>query len=239
MALDSHIKAVGFDMDGTFLHTRVDYDRLSRIVLDEFISRGAPADMFEGIHYKIDLDEGYRWLVENGMASSKEEVKQSISDRATEIEIEHVDEAFPFPGALDLVRKIRASGLKTGILTRGGRHYMTTALGMHNLLEEFDGLVARDDYDEETEAKPNAIALTHLGEAMGGIPAQDVLYLGDGIVDYMTAARAGAPFIGVTSGRTDAEKWRREVADFLAKEPHPGYSVENLVLLDTIADLEI
>ena len=237
MALDAHIRAVGFDMDGTFMRTKVDYVRLSKCVVDEFISRGAPREMFEGVHYKMDLDEGYRWLASHGLASSKEEIKKAISDRAEEIEIEHADVAKPFPGAVKLVRRLRSMGYRTGILTRGGRYYATTILGMFGLLDDFDGIVARDDYDEETEAKPAAIALTHLGEVMGGIPAEDILYVGDGITDYMTAARAGSPFIAVTSGRTDKVLWKRQVEDFLSKEPHPGYSVENLVLLESVADI--
>lgn len=237
MTLDPRIKAVGFDMDATFMRTVVDYEKLSNIVVDEFLSRGAPADLFKGVHYKMDLDNGYRWLVEHGLARDKDEVKTAISLRATEIEMEHADLAEPFDGALELVRRIHAMGLKTGILTRGGRHYMTTILGAFDLLKEFDGLVARDDYDEETDAKPAAISMTHLGEAMGGIDAKDILYVGDGVTDYMTAARAGSPFIGVTSGRTDAEKWRLQVKEFLESEPHEGYSVDNLVLLDTVKNI--
>ena len=238
MALDAHIKAVGFDMDGTFMRTKVDYVRLSKCVVDEFISRGAPPEMFEGVHYKMDLDEGYRWLTAHGMAASKEEIKQAIADRASEIEIEHADVAKPFPGAVELVRKLRSMGYRTGILTRGGRYYATTILGMFGLLEDFDGIVARDDYDEETEAKPAAIALTHLGEAMGGIPAKDILYVGDGITDFMTAARAGSPFIAVTSGRTTREMWKSQISDFLEKEPHPGYSADTTLILETVADIE-
>ena len=237
MALDPRIKAVGFDMDGTFMRTRVDYVKLSNCVVDEFISRGAPREMFEGVHYKMDLDEGYRWLETHGMASSKEEIKKAINDRAAEIEIEHADIAKPFPGAIELVMRLRSMGYRTGILTRGGRHYATTILGAYGLLGYFDGLVARDDYDEETEAKPAGIALTHLGEVMGDIDAEDILYVGDGVTDYMTAARAGSPFIAVTSGRTDAEMWKSQVAEFLRKEPHTGYSADNLVIMDSVADI--
>ena len=237
MVLDAHVKAVGFDMDGTFMRTVVDYEKLSNLVVDEFIRRGAPAELFNGVHYKMDLDSGYRWLIDHGLAQDKEEVKRSISDRATEIEMEHADVAVPFPGAPELVRAIHARGLKTGILTRGGRAYMTRILGAFDLLKEFDGLVARDDFDEETDAKPAAISMRHLGDAMGGISPEDILYVGDGVTDYMTAARAGSPFIGVTSGRTDAEKWRSQVRDFLAAEPHEGYSVDDLVLFDTVKDI--
>ena len=237
MALDPRIKAVGFDMDGTFMRTRVDYVRLSNCVVEEFISRGAPREMFEGVHYKMDLDEGYRWLEEHGMAESKEEIKKAIADRANEIEIEHADIAKPFPGAIELVNRLRSMGYKTGILTRGSRYYATTILGAYDLLGLFDGIVARDDYDEETDAKPAAIALTHLGEAMGGIPPEDILYVGDGVTDYMTAARAGSPFIALTSGRTDAELWKSQVSEFLMREPHPGYSPGNLVIMDSIADI--
>ena len=235
--LPENVKAIGFDMDGTFMDTVVDYEKLANLVVKEFIDRGAPKELFSGVHYKLDLDNGYRWLSEHGMACDKEEIKQSISLKATEIEMENANLAHPFPGAVELLDAIRSKGLKTGILTRGGRRYMTTILGMFDLVGKFDGLVARDDYDEETEAKPAPISMTHLGEAMGGIDAKDILYVGDGVTDYMTAARAGSPFIAVLTGRTNKEKWIAQVRDFLAAEPHEEYSVGNLVILESVKDV--
>lgn len=193
--------------------------------------------MLTGEHYKIALDKGYAWMDGHGMGREKEEIKKRLDGDCTYYELQNSSSARPFPGAPELLTRLRRSGYATGVLTRGSRRYAESILGMFGLLAHFDGIVARDDYDEETEAKPAPIALTHLGEAMGGTAPENILYIGDGIIDFMTAARAGSSFMAVTSGNTDAANWRRSVALFLEREPHPGYSAEDLVILSTVADL--
>ena len=42
MRIDTRYRAVGFDMDGTLLDTRVDYRRMTEIVLDEMKRMGVP-----------------------------------------------------------------------------------------------------------------------------------------------------------------------------------------------------
>lgn len=191
MSLDASIKAIGFDMDGTLMCTQIDYGGLNDCVVDTLADRGVPRDILKGVHYKIALDNGYRWMDEHGMSREKEDVKAYLDTRCTEFEFQNSSSARPFRGASELLGRLRSMGYRTGILTRGGRQYAEYLLNEFGLLGSFDGIVARDDYDEETDAKPAAIALTHLGEAMGGIRPENILYIGDGIVDYMTAARAG------------------------------------------------
>ena len=60
MALDPKIKAVGFDMDGTFMHTKVDYVKLARVVYDEFESLGVPDEILQTDNYKLTMDGGIR-----------------------------------------------------------------------------------------------------------------------------------------------------------------------------------
>ena len=77
------------------------------------------------------------------------------------------------------------------------------------MLRKFNAIVARDDYPEE-EAKPSPLAMDHLAAALG-VRSREILYIGDGIVDYMTADASGASFIGVETGPNSAEMWRRKV----------------------------
>lgn len=211
MALDPKIKAVGFDMDGTFMHTKVDYVKLARVVYDEFESLGVPDEILQTDNYKLTMDGGIKWLVEHGKSEYVPGINERIGNRATEIEMEHADIAVPFPGAVEVLDLLKEKGYKVGILTRGGREYATTVLGNAGVLKKFNALVARDDYPEE-EAKPNPLAMDHLAAALG-VKSGEILYLGDGIVDFMTADASGAQFIGVETGPNTAEMWRKKAGN--------------------------
>ena len=47
MTLDPKIRAIGFDMDGTVMNTKVNYEKLGRIFMDEFECQGVPGDIIE------------------------------------------------------------------------------------------------------------------------------------------------------------------------------------------------
>jgi len=210
MALDFRIKAVGFDMDGTFMHTRVDYVKMDNIVTDELLSLGVPeTDIDRRDGSKMAMERGIAWLIAHGRADAAAGIRERVGVRATAVELEHADEAEPFPGSIDTLRLLKKRGYPVGVLTRGSRQYAETVLGNAGVLKEFDAVVARDDYPEE-DSKPSPMALRHLGKRLG-VPAENILYLGDHKVDWMTADAAGAEFIGVTSGSYSQQDWETKI----------------------------
>ena len=72
-------------------------------------------------------------------------------------------------------------------------------------------MVARDDYPR-SEAKPSARSMEHFCEKLG-VKCSEVLFIGDGFTDWMTAVNSGSQFIGVTSGHTDLARWRQVAGD--------------------------
>lgn len=224
MALDAKIKAIGFDMDGTFMDTRVDYVKLANVVTDAYSKYGVPADVLKADGYKLTMENCDRWIEENGLQKHKPAIDNEIQENATEIEMENANVARIFPGAVELLDAMKAKGLKAGILTRGGRRYAEYVLGNAGVLDRFDALVARDDYPEN-EAKPSPLAMEHLAKEFG-VKCDEILYVGDGLVDYLTAYNSGARFIGVMSGHDNRTRdiWEAKV----------GKGVE---IVRTIADL--
>ena len=59
MRIDPRYKAVCFDMDGTLLDTKVDYQKMSDLIFDEMIAIGVPEDV-------IDRREGYKGRFRRG-----------------------------------------------------------------------------------------------------------------------------------------------------------------------------
>lgn len=212
--MDSVFKAVGFDLDGTFLRTHVDYSRLNdadRTILE---SLGIPFDEIDfGDAVKRQRHPIRNWLESNGRGDEFGSIDRMIDDLCTEIECEFVDEAEPFPGSVECIDIIRSKGLRVGILTRGSRGYAETALGTCGLTGRFDAIVGRD-YRSYDDAKPSPVAMFDFARELGVEPSE-ILYLGDNVADYLSARDAGAAFVGVLSGACTAEDWRAQDLDMV------------------------
>lgn len=208
--MDPIYKAVGFDMDGTFMDTAVDYEKLACATFDTLTGLGVPGGVIVR-GGSSEAENGIGWLKACGRHRDADEVKSLVSERCTEIEMENVGLAKPFEGSLEVLKRLVSLGYKVGILTRGGRRYAVSVLGGAGVLDSFDAVVARDDFPEE-EAKPSPKAMEHLADAMGVAPAE-VLFLGDSLIDWLTARDSGSGFYGVLTGGFDAEDWKNAGRD--------------------------
>lgn len=207
MKLDPRYKAVCFDMDGTLLNTKVDYDKMSNVIFDEMVKIGVPEDAIDRSEgFKFNLDSGVNYLVAQGRTEEVYGIGLKVAKIARDIEMERVDEAEPFPKAEPLLRWIHEKGLKTGLLTRGCREYAEEALRVCGISDLLDGVVARDDYPEN-EAKPSPKAMEHMADALGVRP-EEILYFGDHTYDYQCARDSGAGFVAVLTGTFTEEDWR-------------------------------
>lgn len=213
-------RAVGFDMDGTFLRTHVDYDRLNNVDRTVLERHGIPFDEIDFGGRAKRLRTPIRlWLEANGRGSEWESINSEIDDLATECECEFVDEAEPFPGNVEALEEIRAMGLKTGILTRGSLEYARRALGP--LFNEFDVVMGRDHtfYDD---AKPSPKAMIDFAGLLGVRP-EEILYVGDNLTDWHSARDAGADYVGVLTGSCTREDWLADCPD--------------MIVVDSVADI--
>ena len=218
----SGYKAVGFDMDGTLLNTKVDYSKMSNLLFDEMVKVGVPEDVIDRTESsKFNIDAGVNFLIRNGRIDELYDIQVRIADTAKKIELENAELARPFPGAVKLLRSLKSKGYKVGVLTRGSREYAEYVLKLTGTLELLDGLVCRDDHPEK-EAKPAPDAMQHLAKSLG-VDVCDILYLGDHSYDYLCAKSSGAGFIAVLSGGFDKKDWK--ALD------------ENIEIINTINDL--
>jgi len=204
----SSYKAVGFDMDGTLMNTRVDMAKMASLIFNEMVKAGVPEsaiDRTQGSKFNIDAGIGY--LAKNGRMSELYEIEARVSKAARDIEMENAGLARPFPGAVELLKTLRMKGYRTGVLTRGCREYAEHILTMCGVMQYLDGLVCRDDFPEN-EAKPSPAAMMHLADALN-VDAKEIMYIGDHSFDYLTAKSSGAGFLGVLCGGYDESDWKK------------------------------
>ena len=207
MPLDPKYRAVCFDMDGTLLNTKPRYDLMTQIIFDEYAALGVPKEIMMNGGKTFDLEEGGKWVIENISREEYDAIGVRTNPQMLALEMDGLRDAEEFPGVRELLIELREKGYKTGVLTRGGRAYADKALALFDMTQYLDGVIARDDFDE-SEAKPNPIAMERLGELLGVRP-EEILYMGDHKMDFVCARDAGSGFIAVTSGTHMEEDWHR------------------------------
>ena len=205
-------KAVGFDMDGTFLKTRVDYDRLNNADRRVLERHDIPFEQIDfGGRAKRLRTPIRNWLEANGRIDEWPRIYKEIEDECLDSECEFVSEAVPFPGSVESLPLIKEKGLKVGILTRGGLEYARRALGP--LFDEFDFVMGRD-YSFYDDAKPSPIAMRQFAQGLGVDP-KEIIYVGDNLTDWQSARDAGAVFVGVLTGSCTEEDWLKADTDMI------------------------
>lgn len=110
-----------------------------------------------------------------------------------------------FPEVFELLPKLKAKGFKIGIISTKFRYRIEGVLEREKLSTYFDIIVGGEDIKQH---KPHPDGLFLAMEKLS-VRKEQVLYVGDSIVDAMAAQQADIEFIAVLTGtvnKTDFEK---------------------------------
>jgi HAD superfamily hydrolase (TIGR01509 family) len=157
------IKAVIFDLDGTITEPFLD---------------------FEAIRQEIGLTPEAGTLLE-AMDKMTPQERRRAMDIVERHEHRAVEESTLNAGARPMLDKLRASGIKIGILTRNKRSNAIAIARKHDL--EFDAIFDRED----GPVKPDAFGIFKLCKIFDAAPAES-LVVGDYLYDVLAAKAAGA-----------------------------------------------
>ena len=120
-----------------------------------------------------------------------------------------------FPGLEESLKRMKEQGLKLGILSLKLRDLILASLDKYNLTQYFDMVFGAD---EMPAPKPDPRGLFSILEKMG-LTVQDVLYVGDSLVDQETARNAGADFCAMLSGATCREQFDEDFPELFCSSP--------------------
>ncbi|HID17079.1 TPA: HAD family hydrolase [Candidatus Bathyarchaeota archaeon] len=196
---------VVFDLDGTLIRSRIDFLRMKERIIAYLNNLGA---IPEGINSDMLVTE----IVESAVNYLKlhrrsllQTAVQEIERIMNEVEMEGLKFASPIRGAKVALRSLRSRGIKLGVLTRSCREYALKSLEKAGLINLIGYLVARGD---TPKPKPNPEAALKLAERMNLSP-KEVLMVGDHALDAVCAKKAGMTFLGVLTGASTVEDFRR------------------------------
>ncbi len=185
-------KAVIFDMDGTILNTLEDLKNATNYSLRQF---GMPERSLEEV--RMFVGNGIRKLVERAVPSgtSEEKIVQVFDVFLEYYEIHSADNTSPYPGILELVEKLKKSGIKTAVSTNKA-DVPAQELGREYFNGIFDLIVGQQD---GLKVKPAPDSVNKILSILD-IQKKDAIYIGDSDVDVQTAKNSGLDFIGVSWG---------------------------------------
>ena len=187
------VKAVVFDLDGTLMDSKIDYEKIGNRIRELLVSRGLPEPLEDRRKVYRVISGGAATLREYGLPeASLEATLAEMETIMNDIELEALDAMELKPYAREVVAELHGAGLGLGVATRSHREYTLRGLKRYDMLRFFHQVVARDDVPYP---KPDPRHLLYTIRLLGVDPG-DTLFIGDTTTDLQTADTAGVEFIG-------------------------------------------
>lgn len=190
-------------MDGTITHLTLPLEDMRNDTKEYYISKGLPPDFLDladGISSTTGKARDY--FLNNGFTAEEWTVMEAEVDRIlSQHEGFAADTATPIEGSLEIAKELRGLGFKTAILTNNGRPALDKIMKQIPLQENFDIIQTRH---ESPKPKPFPDGLLKIASDLGVSP-NEVIYIGDALIDATAAKRAGIEFWGVSTGETASD----------------------------------
>ena len=200
------MEAILFDWDGTLVDSLGAFHRANAAVMDAF---ALPFDVARyRLHYTPDWREMYRRL---GVPGDRLDEANALWEATFGSD---GDSVAAFPGAVDALARLHASGATLGIVTAGVRAVVEPQLERTGLGPFLPIRVFGDDLPvHKPDPEPLRLALRMAGD---GHRPETSIYVGDAPTDMAMAVTVGARAVGIESALGDPADLRAAGAVDLA-----------------------
>jgi phosphoglycolate phosphatase len=190
---------VGFDLDGTFLDTSGD---LTAAVNDTLAFAGRPILTVEQV--KPMIGGGAKHMLTLGLeatgGSEPDEFRTLYKRMLGYYEANISVHSRPYPGALDVLDRFDAMGVKAAIVTNKFESFAEKVLCELGLRNRFAALIGGDTMGPGL-SKPHRAPIDEMIRRCGGDGGgRRAAFIGDSIYDIMAAKNAEIPAIAVSFG---------------------------------------
>lgn len=183
------VKAVILDVDGTLMDTNYLHVEAWARALDEVGHRTPRVE----IHPKIG--KGSELLISE-LVNDDDEAAEKVSGRHSEHYEELQKQAYPLPGAKELIDSLARQEYQVWLATSAKPDELERSLGMLEAEDKISGIVNSSDV-EESKPAPDIFGLA-LEKA--GVEANEAVAVGDAIWDIESAKAAGIRCVALMTG---------------------------------------
>jgi len=206
------ITAVIFDLDGTLIRSSIDFVKMKNMIIAHFRSLEVDSEDFSSSTPTFEIvQKGIELLRKKLPEERVSKVRRHIEQIMTDVEMEQVDSVSVIPGVSETVKLLKEKGIKIGILTRSCREYVLRSLEATGLSKLVDSVAARDDIDRP---KPNPDQVIMLAQKLNA-KLEETLMVGDHPIDALCARNSNVRFIGVLTGSSNADAFRKIGCDVI------------------------
>lgn len=205
----SHIRAVGFDFDGTLFDTG---DAIVASFADACLELGVAAPNEQKL---IPLIGRSLTDIINELEFKSFPI-DTVIDTYRRHHVNHIPKIASFEGVRDCLQKLKDQGVRIAIVTTRHQHSVELILKTNGFEPSFFDCVVTGDMCENLKPHPEPLqrAMKHLE-----VNASEFCYVGDRGVDRDSALAAGAQFVAVGWG---ASPFEEALPDGAHKCEHPG-----------------
>ncbi|MBQ4154679.1 MAG: HAD-IA family hydrolase [Clostridia bacterium] len=185
-------KAVLFDLDGTLANSLKDLALSTNHVLKKYGFEERPEENF-----KFYAGDGMAKMIARAMPQERVEdmLQTLLADFLEYYAVHYADNTSPYDGLVELVKKLKESGLKIAVVTnkaqKAAESVVTKLFG-----DTFDYIMGMRP---DIPAKPDPTAVLMVMEELGVKP-EECAFVGDTSMDIAAGVNAGAFPVGVLWG---------------------------------------
>jgi phosphoglycolate phosphatase len=192
MALAKEYGLYVFDLDGTLVDTQLDIARALQKALGD---AGFPQPGLKDVTGAIGGGARKALLRLTGLKDDELDPKLLENFAAIYEQMCH-DNTSVYPGAEELLRRLRERGAKLALVAMKYRPPTHSILKHHGLFDLLDAVLSFDDIEKR---KPDPDSLFMLQQRFG-VPFEQILMVGDTLTDLEYAKAAGVDACAVTYG---------------------------------------
>lgn len=199
------LKGIIFDLDGTLIHTSINFTVMKERMINFLEEKGFPEGcLTPKLTTVVIIATCEEILREEGRAQEEiDEVHRKLEEIMNLGELEAIQDVSEVDGVRDALQELREAGYKLAVLTRSHHAYAVEALSKIDALDLFDVILGRG---ETPKPKPYREALEHTAMLLSLDP-KETIFVGDNHIDANSAVNAEVSFIGVKTGRRGDLSW--------------------------------
>ena len=181
-----------FDFDYTLADSSDAVVECVRVAFEKLKLPAIPDDVVRRT-IGLSLPETFRVLSGQDGTDQVEEFRSHFRARSNEI---MVDWTLFLPDVPETISELGLRGYRLGIVSTKYRFRIRETLGRDGMLDLFEVIVGGDDV---SNWKPDPDGLLIAARQLS-LDVEQLVYVGDSLIDAEAARRAGMPFVGVTMG---------------------------------------